>query len=151
MFITLSTLRLSFWLPVVTGSVAAVEYLIVSAYYLGDPGVASLPSDLTAPGPYLARAAFLLAGLVAGFVSSRIRAQILNSFHSLEERNRVVNMFGQHVSPAVVERLLQQDVEVRGEERNVCVMFLDIRDFTTFAETRSRWRLWITSTVCSSS
>ena len=73
---------------------------------------------------------------MAGFVSSRIRAQILNSFHSLEERNRVVNMFGQHVSPAVVERLLQQDVEVRGEVRNVCVMFLDIRDFTTFSETR---------------
>ncbi|MFN0071631.1 MAG: adenylate/guanylate cyclase domain-containing protein [Chloroflexota bacterium] len=45
-------------------------------------------------------------------------------------------MFGQHVSPAVVERLLQQDVEVRGEVRNVCVMFLDIRDFTAFSESR---------------
>ena len=61
---------------------------------------------------------------------------MLSSFHSVEERNRVVNMFGQHVSPSVVERLLEQDVEVRGEMRNVCVMFLDIRDFTTFSETR---------------
>ena len=137
MFIALSTLRLSFWLPAVTGAVAAVEYLVASSYYLKDASVTSLPSDLTAPGPYLARAVFLLGtGLVAGFVSSRIRAQILNSFRLLEERNRVVNMFGQHVSPAVVERLLQQDVEVRGEVRNVCVMFLDIRDFTTFSETR---------------
>ena len=137
MFIALSTLRLSFWLPAVSGAVAACEYLAASIYYLNDASMASLPNDLTAPGPYLARAAFLLGtGLVAGFVSSRIRAQILNTFHVLEERNRVVNMFGQHVSPAVVERLLQQDVEVRGEVRNVCVMFLDIRDFTTFSETR---------------
>jgi adenylate cyclase len=137
MFITLATLRLSFWLPVVTGGVAAIEYLAASFYYLGDVSIASLASDLSAPGPYLARAGILLGtGLVAGFVSARLRAQILSSFHSLEERNRVVNMFGQHVSPAVVERLLQQDVEVRGEIRNVCVMFLDIRDFTTFSETR---------------
>ncbi|HEX3246839.1 MAG TPA: adenylate/guanylate cyclase domain-containing protein [Chloroflexota bacterium] len=136
-FITLSTLRLSFWLSAVTGAIAAAEYLAAVFYYLSDDSLVSLPGDLTAPAPYFTRAIFLLAGgLVAGFVSSRIRAQILNSFHSLEERNRVVNMFGQHVSPAVVERLLQQDVEVRGEVRNVCVMFLDIRDFTAFSETR---------------
>ena len=45
-------------------------------------------------------------------------------------------MFGQHVSPAVVDQLLNQDVELAGEIREVCVMFLDIQGFTTFAENR---------------
>jgi adenylate cyclase len=45
-------------------------------------------------------------------------------------------MFGQHVSPSVVEKLLSQDVEFGGEVRHVCVMFLDIEGFTTFSESR---------------
>jgi adenylate cyclase len=109
----------------------------VALHLLADPRLATLPEDLTSFGPYVTRAVtLLLTGLVAGYVSVRISAQIRSSFRSVEERNRVVNMFGQHVSPEVVERLLQQDVELRGEVRNVCVMFLDIRDFTTFSETR---------------
>jgi adenylate cyclase len=54
----------------------------------------------------------------------------------VEEQNRIVGMFGQHVSPSVVERLLSQDVELGGEVRHVCVMFLDIEGFTTFSESR---------------
>jgi len=36
----------------------------------------------------------------------------------------------------VVERLLSQDVELGGEVRHVCVMFLDIEGFTTYSESR---------------
>jgi adenylate cyclase len=49
----------------------------------------------------------------------------------------VLNVFGQHVSPAVAEQLLAQNAEVNGEVREVCVMFLDIRNFTAFAEKRT--------------
>ena len=48
----------------------------------------------------------------------------------------VINLFGQHVSPAVVDKVLRQDVEAAGEVRHVCVMFLDIRDFSPYAEAR---------------
>jgi adenylate cyclase len=53
----------------------------------------------------------------------------------VEDRNRVVSVFGQHVSPAVVDRLLQAGV--KSEVRQVCVMFVDIRGFTAFAEDKS--------------
>jgi len=51
-----------------------------------------------------------------------------------EERNRIMGVFGQHVSPEVVNRLLSQDFEQDGEMREVCLMFLDIRNFTAFTE-----------------
>jgi adenylate cyclase len=61
---------------------------------------------------------------------------MLDSFRLAEERNEVVNTFGQHVSPAVVDKLLERGAGLRSEKRNVCVMFLDIRNFTAFAEHR---------------
>ncbi len=51
-----------------------------------------------------------------------------------DERNRIMGVFGQHVSPEVVNKLLSQNVDQAGEMRNVCLMFLDIRNFTTFTE-----------------
>jgi class 3 adenylate cyclase len=52
----------------------------------------------------------------------------------IEERNRIMGVFGQHVSPEVVNKLLSQNVGQGGEMRNVCLMFLDIRNFTAFTE-----------------
>ena len=45
----------------------------------------------------------------------------------------MTNLFGQHVSPAVVERLLERPAELSGE---IYVMFLDIRNFTAQARAR---------------
>ena len=47
-----------------------------------------------------------------------------------------MNLFGQHVSPAVVNQLLAQPKEPASELRQVCVLVLDIRNFTTFSEGR---------------
>ena len=49
----------------------------------------------------------------------------------------MINLFGQHVSPSVVDRLLNSGVATEGEARQVCVMFLDFRDFTAFARQRT--------------
>ncbi len=54
--------------------------------------------------------------------------------HANEERNRIMGVFGQHVSPEVVNKLLSQNIDQGGEMRNVCLMFLDIRNFTAFTE-----------------
>jgi adenylate cyclase len=78
--------------------------------------------------------AFFMLGNVAGLVSMQIRERVSRSLHSMEERNRIVNVFGQHVSPMVVEKLLNQKTGDATEIRYVCMMFLDIRNFTTFSE-----------------
>jgi adenylate cyclase len=53
----------------------------------------------------------------------------------LAERQRFQAAFGTYVDPALAARLLQQGDDVfTGERRQVTVMFVDIRDFTPFAE-----------------
>jgi class 3 adenylate cyclase len=56
----------------------------------------------------------------------------------LAERQRLQAAFGAYVDPALAARLLEQGDDVfTGERREVTVMFVDIRDFTPFAEANS--------------
>ena len=56
----------------------------------------------------------------------------------LAERQRLQGAFGSYVDPALAARLLEQGDDVfTGERREVTVMFVDIRDFTPFAEANS--------------
>ena len=56
----------------------------------------------------------------------------------LAERQRLQAAFGTYVDPALAARLLEQGDDVfTGERRQVTVMFIDIRDFTPFAEAHS--------------
>jgi class 3 adenylate cyclase len=53
----------------------------------------------------------------------------------LAERQRLQSAFGTYVDPGLAARLLQQGDDIfTGERREVTVMFVDIRDFTPFAE-----------------
>lgn len=61
-------------------------------------------------------------------------AQIVENARVSEERDRVRRMFGQHTDPAVVDALLHSRTELSPARRHVCVMFVDVRDFTRFAE-----------------
>jgi adenylate cyclase len=136
-FILLSTLRLDFALSTFTGFVAAAEYAGLALFWgsldttVQEPMLTSLPQ-------HLAKAVILLvAGVAAGFVGQRVRKSFTRALESLEERARILGVFGQHVSPEVVERLVARGAESRSELREVCVMFLDIRNFTAFAEKRA--------------
>ena len=139
LLIVLSTLRLDFKLSVFTGAVAALQYWIVSLVYVGvakGEGIAQ-PMLSSAPPHVLKGFLFLLTGVAAGLVTVQIRKRILSSFEMVEERNRISRTFGEYVSPIVMNKLLTLKPDLRSEKREVCVMFLDIRDFTSFAENRT--------------
>lgn len=136
-FILLSTLRLDFALCTFTGLVAAVEYAGVALFWgsadttVAEPVLTSLPQ-------HLAKACILLvAGIAAGFVAGRLHKSFSRAIESVTESARVLQVFGEHVSPEVVEHLVAREADAKSELREVCVMFLDIRDFTAFAEKRS--------------
>jgi adenylate cyclase len=103
-----------------------------------------LPIDAASYDPvlvpiyHLSKAAvMLIAGVVAGLVAVRLRGKFSFAFSEATSRERVTNLFGQHVSPAVVERLLESSGEFAGETREIGVMFLDIRNFTAQARERA--------------
>jgi class 3 adenylate cyclase len=64
--------------------------------------------------------------------------QLARSFNEmltgLEERERLRAAFGSYVSPDVAERVMAEGELLEGEDVEVTVMFVDIRDFTAFAE-----------------
>lgn len=136
-FILLSTLGLDFFLCTFTGFVASAEYMGIALFW-GRDDTHALPPALYALPHHLGKAAVLLvSGVAAGFVATRLRGSFTRAIESVGERARILGVFGQHVSPEVVERLVEGKADVKSEQREVCVMFLDIRDFTAFSETKS--------------
>jgi adenylate cyclase len=133
-FIILSTLRLDFWLSTFTGAVAAAELLAMAMF--------DHPAATTDPAPDIwyhgARSLFiLLSGILAGAVGVQLRRQFAASIQAAIARDRVTNLFGQHVSPQVVERLMVEGTGAASDIRRVAVMFVDFRKFTEAARSRS--------------
>ena len=52
----------------------------------------------------------------------------------LGERERLREALGAFVDPTLTERVLAEGTDLRGEERDVSILFLDVRGFTAFAE-----------------
>jgi adenylate cyclase len=132
-FVILSTLRLDFWLSTFTGFVAAAELLAVALYY-------NSASDSGEPLIYfhtVRSMIILVCGVLAGAVGAQLRRQFAASIAAATARDRVTNLFGQHVSPQVVERLMAEGTSASGDVRRVAVMFVDFRGFTAGAQSRT--------------
>jgi adenylate cyclase len=133
-FIILSTLRLDFWLSTFTGFVAAAELFAMAVFYH--------PAFTADPAPdifyHAARSMIILiGGVLAGAVGLQLRRQFAASILAATARDRVTNLFGQHVSPQVVERLLVEGASTASDIRRIAVMFVDFRSFTAGARSRS--------------
>jgi adenylate cyclase len=135
LFIILSTLRLDFWLSTFTGLVAAVELFAVAMLYHPAGDFAETAQE---PGYNIIRSILLVVGgVLAGAVGVQLRRQFEASIAASSARDRVTNLFGQHVSPQVVERLLAAGAGVTSEVRHVAIMFVDFRNFTAAARVRT--------------
>jgi class 3 adenylate cyclase len=55
----------------------------------------------------------------------------------LEDREKLQSAFGSYVDPEVARRVLDEGELLEGDEVEVSVLFVDIRDFTPFAESAS--------------
>lgn len=59
----------------------------------------------------------------------------------LAERDQVRDLLGRVVAPEIAEELLAKEIELGGEEREVTVLFADVRGFTALAEREDPQRL----------
>jgi adenylate cyclase len=69
--------------------------------------------------------------------TGRLAASFNQMVAGLQERARLREAFGAFVDPGLAERVLEEGTELEGEEVEVTVLFVDIRDFTSFAERAS--------------
>lgn len=133
LIIIIGILGLDFKLSVFTGLVAAVQYYTLGQFFIGQAD--SLALSAYEQISIIPKSLFyFLAGAITGVVALEIKRRIRHSFQTVQERNTIISLFGQHVSPAVVGRLLDEKQIFQSERQNVCVMFLDIRNFTPFSE-----------------
>ena len=138
-FIILSTLRLNFKISLFMGLLAAVEFLSVSYILLllgkgaHSPGQFSHEFFVTTGKAMM----LLLSGIGAAFVARQIKLSVDRSLSVAEQSNKIVNLFGQQVSKEIVDEMIASGGQVQSRMMKVCVMFIDIRNFTNYISDKS--------------
>jgi adenylate cyclase len=119
-----------------------VLYISLAAVVVATLVTVGIARGVSRPVQQLARHTKLVA---AGDYTQRIElpredelGQLATAFNQmtagLAERDRVRNLLGMVVSPEIATQLLQSDLKLGGEEREVTILFCDLRDFTSFSE-----------------
>lgn len=104
-----------------------------------------LAGSLVDPIARLQRATARMArgdlGVRVPVISTDETGRLAQSFNyavaGLAERERLREAFGAYVDPDIAERVLAEGVALEGEEVEVSVLFVDIRDFTALSERAS--------------
>jgi adenylate cyclase len=133
-----SAVRLRRSLSLYTGVLAGSCYLGVYALYRDD-----MAAGLGDTIPSFAfwnigqRALFIaFAGFVAYLVCQLMRRSYRELVANARDRARIERTLGRHVSREVANLLVESDAEWLGDERDVTVLFADLRRFTAFSEAR---------------
>ena len=129
-FVHLSTLGFSWLIAVVVSLTLSLELVVLVVRSLGTSlGDMQRATDAVRAGDFSVR---------VPVVATDETGQLAHSFnlmvHGLEERERLREAFGAYVDPSLAERVLNEGTELGDEEIDVTILFLDIRDFTAFAE-----------------
>ncbi len=124
LYLGLIALSLLWWLNVRISVAAVIFSLVFTALWMTQ-------FLLLQQGYHLPVAAMILAALIV--LGGR---NLMETGYQLLERLRLRKVFNGYASPQIVEEILNGRIEpgMQGSRMNMCVMFSDIRDFTTLSE-----------------
>ena len=138
LIIILSTLRLDFKISLFVAIAGSLQYFCLGLLLLQDRKLETIDefsnSYLTANAKAFG---ILLCGLGAAFVAGQIRKRIDRLLIGVEKENRIINLFGQQVSKEIVQEMLVINGKIPSKLMKVCVMFVDIRNFTSYVNGKS--------------
>jgi len=118
--------RLAFFIAAI--SVIAILYAQMMAALGGsDDG----PANFFNTG--MLGAVLFFAAMLFNYLERTITSAEKRTTTAKQRQNELQKMLEAVVSPAVAERLLETGIELGGEEREVTILFTDIRDFTRMA------------------
>lgn len=84
---------------------------------------------------------YLPSALIISYIYCLARGYIAERL----KRKKVLTAFKKYVAPEIVEEIAKKGdfkIKLGGENRDIAVLFVDIRGFTTMSEALSRSRLW---------
>lgn len=137
LLIAISSLQLNFRLSFFLGVVAALQYSALT-YYIYNFIIPqnNLEEHMPIASYYVRAVMMIFTGAASGMIASEINNRVQSSFKQLMEKQKIINLFGQQVSREIVDELIQRKDELDVKRVNATIMFLDIRNFSTYAETK---------------
>lgn len=129
LFIVLSTLRLDFRLSAFVALIAALEFSVLHQTIVTRFPQPGLPQEIFLS---VSRSMpIFITGIASAVVTAQIHRTVHRSVTELERGQQLVNLFGQQVSREIVEEMLLSDGQLESRKSKVCIMFIDIRNFTS--------------------
>lgn len=136
LIIMLSALELDFKLCLFSGTMAALQYIIIALYLTSKPS--EVFDSLSIFPLHIGTAALLfISGHTAGLITAHIKRGLLKYYKAQSERNEIQKLFGQQISREIVDELVENHYEVQSRTRFAVIMFIDIRNFSIFAQNKS--------------
>ena len=95
-----------------------------------------VPQQYRPDTPHIIESAVYLtvAGIIAGAGALEARNLVGRVVQSVKDQDFISRLLGTYVSEEVKERLLGGGLNLEGEEKDVAVLFSDLRDFTSLSE-----------------
>ena len=106
--------------------------VLLSRSILGPLGEVRRATERVTSGDFRAR-----VPVVSGDEIGKLAGSFNQMLAWLQERQKLREAFGSYVDPELADRVLTEGAVLEGEEIEVTVLFLDMRDFTAFAEQAS--------------
>ena len=127
----LSTARLELvWLLAPVGLIAGGVIITYAARAVADPVAAMRDAVARVERGDLDASVDVDDGSEIGLLQAGFNRMV----SGLRERERLRSVFGTYVDPDIAEHILRSGTSLEGEEVEVTIMFLDVRGFTSFAE-----------------
>jgi adenylate cyclase len=127
---TLSDLGVSWLIAVGVSFTISLELTIMVARSVGSSlGDLQRATDRVRTGDFSTR-----VPVVATDETGTLAQSFNTMITGLDERERLRSAFGAYVDPGLAERVLHEGADLAGEEVEVSILFLDIREFTRVAE-----------------
>ncbi len=128
--------RRTFYIAGVVISVAILLIFLFSMTLTGPIEILAMLVGYVSKGNFDIRAGDRIKGLIEDEVHDLSKA-FDHMTDGLKERDKVKNLFNKFHGSSVTEDLLNNDIGVGGQNKQVTVFFSDIRGFTAFSENRT--------------
>jgi adenylate cyclase len=136
LIIMLSALELDFKLCLFSGTMATFQYLTI-AWFLSNKPSDGLDSLSLFPIHLGTAALLFISGHTAGLITNHIKKGLVKYYKAQSERNEIQKLFGQQISKEIVDELVNNKYEIQSRTRFAAIMFLDIRNFSIYAQNKS--------------
>lgn len=136
LLVFLSSFYLDKNISIATGFISAIAYTIFHLIDKESLKSASQMEVLLYNNYFIYATGLLLflSGIAAAFMANQLKGGIMRSIELVEDENKLFNLFSRQISKEVATELLDKDGKMPSELKFVSVMFIDIRNFTVYAE-----------------